>query len=45
MRLLGIGEFDSVLTLRRVVLSYQDRPLELRQARCVLGPDLVYRSR
>lgn len=42
--LVGIGA-AAVLTLRRVVLSYQDRPLELRFGRCNLGPDLLYATR
>lgn len=34
----------ALLTLKRIVFSYQDRPLELRYGRCNLGPDLVYRT-
>lgn len=43
--LFGGIRIASVLTLKRVVLSYQDRPLELRYARCNLGADLVYATR
>ncbi|KQT86031.1 hypothetical protein ASG48_05445 [Aurantimonas sp. Leaf443] len=38
----GIDEGHPVMTLERVVRSYRGRPLELRLARCVLEPDLVY---
>lgn len=40
--LFGLGEGTAVLRLERVIYSYQDRPLELRVARCHLGADLVY---
>jgi GntR family transcriptional regulator len=42
--LFGIAPGASVLTLKRLVMSYQRRPLELRYARCHLGPDLAYLS-
>ncbi|MFD2238321.1 GntR family transcriptional regulator [Aureimonas populi] len=38
----GIGRMGAVLTLERVIYSYQERPLELRIARCHLGDDLTY---
>lgn len=44
LELFGVTRIGAVMTLQRVVLSYQDRPLELRCARCHLGPDLVYFS-
>ncbi|WP_062203214.1 GntR family transcriptional regulator [Aureimonas sp. AU12] len=31
-----------VLKLSRIICSYQNRPLELRRARCHLGSDLIY---
>jgi GntR family transcriptional regulator len=39
-----IKEDTSILKLRRLICSYQDRPLELRFARVHLGSDLVYAS-
>ena len=37
-----VAEGTAVLCLERVIRSYQDRPLELRYASCVLGDDLIY---
>ena len=37
-----LSEGAAVVCLTRVICSYQDRPLELRYARCHLGSDLVY---
>lgn len=40
-----VARTSAILTLKRIVYSYQDRPLELRYARCQLGTDLMYLTR
>ncbi|ALN72938.1 GntR family transcriptional regulator [Aureimonas sp. AU20] len=40
----GLGGETALLTLDRVIYSYQNRALELRIARCDLGDDLDYQA-
>jgi GntR family transcriptional regulator len=43
-RAFRLGGDTALLTLDRVIYSYQSRALELRLARCHLGDDLAYRA-
>jgi len=40
----GLDGEAAILTLDRVIYSYQNKPLELRLGRCHLGTDLLYGS-